>query len=103
MSKWKCGAALTALIDMPDWRRSAQLQGAEVASLLALIETRLIASEKIDLAPADYFRSATQTIDACLALWQRVADDMERRLEGERRDRPAAALSAGLAVSTAPV
>lgn len=95
-------AALTALIDMPDWQRSAQVQGAEVGSLLALIETRLIDTEKIDLSPADYFRSATQTIDACLALWQRVADDMERRLEGQQRDRPAAARSAGLVPSTAP-
>jgi len=96
-------AALTALIDMPDWQRSAQVQGTEVGSLLALIDTRLIDTDRIDLSPADYFRSATQTIDACLALWQRVADDMERRLDGRRHDRPAAALSAGMVPSAAPV
>lgn len=96
-------ASLTALIDMPDWQRSAQVQGAEVGSLLALIETRLIGTDSIDLSPADYFRSATQTIDACLTLWQRVAADMEQRLDGGRRDHPAAALSAGLVPSAAPV
>ena len=96
-------AALTALIDMPDWQRSVQVQGAEVSNLLALIETRLIGTDSIDLSPADYFRSATQTIDACLALWQRVADDVERRLEGGRRDSPAAAPSTGMVPSAAPV
>ena len=96
-------AALTALIDMPDWQRSAQTQGAEVSNLLALIETRLIGASTIDLAPADYFRSATQTIDACLALWQRVASEVEQGLAGQGREPPAVASSAGSAPTAVPV
>ncbi|QEI08936.1 hypothetical protein FXN63_26080 [Pigmentiphaga aceris] len=95
--------ALSALIDMPDWQRSAQAQAAEVAGLLALIDTRLIGTDRIDLSSAEYFRSATQTIDVCLALWQRVADEVEGRLAGGVRERTAPALSAGLAASAAPV
>jgi hypothetical protein len=69
-----------ALSEHPRLAARAQECRYKVNALLVLIETRLVGVEQVDLAPDFYFRSATEAIDACLALWQAGEQVMRNEL-----------------------
>jgi hypothetical protein len=58
----------------------------KVNVLLALIETRLVGTEQIDLSPEQYFRTATDAIDACLALWHTAEQATLQALSSPNRE-----------------
>jgi hypothetical protein len=50
---------------------------AKIESLLELLEKEFIRSEEVKISPEQFFKSATETIEACLKLWQDVAQHTE--------------------------
>lgn len=85
-AKGKCGAVgrirLTFLgnritgclsaID-PALKEIAQDSEAKVKTLLELLLNRIVATERIEIAPERYYQVSTEAIDACLLLWRKAA------------------------------
>lgn len=86
----RIGDLMTGIMsEQPQLSARAQECRYKVNVLLALIETRLIGAERIDLAPEQYFRTATEAIDGCLALWHSAEQTTLQALTSPDREAPA--------------
>ena len=53
----------------------------KVRALLELLTKRIIAAERIDIAPERYYQASTEAIDACLVLWRKAATMADIQLQ----------------------
>lgn len=53
----------------------------KVKALLELLTKRIIAAERIDIAPERYYQTSTEAIDACLVLWRKAATMADMQLQ----------------------
>lgn len=53
----------------------------QITTLLAMLNERFIRAEEIDIAPDAFFRTATDAIEACLNMWQDVAQKTGKIVE----------------------
>ena len=73
-----CQTKASIVFEVPALSTPANRCQEKVDVLQSIISTRILGSERIDLAPEAYFRMATDTIEACLALWQATATLIEQ-------------------------
>ena len=76
----ECLEQVATALDAPALGNPMQHCRRKVDTLLSVMETQVIGVERIDLAPDAYFRTATEAIEACLALWHAIAAATERAL-----------------------
>lgn len=57
----------------PALKEVAQDSEAKVKTLLELLLNRIVAVERIEIAPERYYQVSTEAIDACLLLWRKAA------------------------------
>lgn len=57
----------------PALKEIAQDSEAKVKTLLELLLNRIVATERIEIAPERYYQVSTEAIDACLLLWRKAA------------------------------
>lgn len=64
----------------PSLKDIAQDSEAKVKTLLELLLNRIVAAERIEIAPERYYQVSTEAIDACLLLWRKAAGIADTQL-----------------------